>query len=93
MHGRVKTAGAPRKQKKSAVKPCSTLLWSSSCGYPGQISGTASADENFMMDFPELLLLFLVLNLRGALCAVVQWTELNEAKVCCCFFPFYSYFI
>ncbi|XP_037535555.1 matrix metalloproteinase-19 [Nematolebias whitei] len=32
-----------------------------------------------MMDFTELLLL--VLSLHGAVCAVVQWPELNEAKV------------
>lgn len=32
------------------------------------------------MDYTGLLLL-LLLNLSGAICEVVQWTELNEAKV------------
>ncbi|XP_035517843.1 matrix metalloproteinase-19 [Morone saxatilis] len=32
------------------------------------------------MDYTALLLSLLLLNLSGAICAVVQWTELNEAK-------------
>ncbi|XP_070759083.1 matrix metalloproteinase-19 [Enoplosus armatus] len=35
---------------------------------------------NLNMDYTGLLLLLLLLNLSGAICAVVQWTELNEAK-------------
>lgn len=34
-----------------------------------------------LMDYSGLLVLLLALNLSGALCAVVQWAELNEAKV------------
>lgn len=34
---------------------------------------------NLNMDYTVLLLL--LLNLSGAICAVVQWKELNEAKV------------
>lgn len=36
-------------------------------------------DENLDMDWTGLLVL--LLSLSGSMCAVVQWTELDEAKV------------
>ena len=71
----------PRAQRANRVC-CGTLLSTSqtlsiSPGYLGQ----KSLCENLNMDHTGLLLLLLLLNLRGAICAVVQWTELDEAKV------------
>lgn len=52
---------------------CGTLLLQLGLG----LFGTETLDENLNMDYTWLLLL----NLSGAICAVVQWTELEEAKV------------
>lgn len=62
-----------------------SLLWDptehfSGSEYQPWIFGTKNSKENLNMDYTAMLLL-LVLNISGAICAVVQWTELNEAKV------------
>ena len=57
---------------------CGTLLSTSQALSIGLgLFGSETLDENLNMDYTWLLLL----NLSGAICAVVQWTELEEAKV------------
>ena len=74
----LKTAGVLTEQTVC----CETLLSTSPASdHLPQILGTETVCENLNMDHAGLLTLLLVLNLSGAFCAVVQWPELNEAKV------------
>lgn len=41
---------------------------------------------------PSGLLLLLLLSLSGALCAVVPWPELDEAKVTLIFYVYFLFF-